>query len=88
MKIINNHWTAGGTGLTNFNKKDLPLYRATILIVGDQRLKILKKPFENTLLEGYYSLHFCANQTKDASHFWDTFRKVKELKKNQMPARE
>lgn len=86
MKIINSHWTQGGTGLTNFLKKDLPLYRATILVVGDKRFKILKQSFGG-IYPLYYSLHFCAPNTKDASHFWDTFRKIQKLKKNQMPAR-
>jgi len=84
MKIINSHWMRGGTGLTNFDKADLPLYKATIAIVGDKRFKIAKAFGASTVA---HSLHFCAPLKKDASHFWDTFRKVKELKKNQMPAR-
>ena len=68
-----NHWTRGGTGVTNFDADMLPVYQEAILRYGDPDLRIHNKRLADER-EGF-SLHIHSRK-RDLSAFWEVFRQV------------
>ena len=71
-ELIHEHWTKGGTGVTNFPPGDRPKYQAAIDSFGDSDLVICDKPFGMFVMGGDMSLH-CLGRSKDLSKFWSIF---------------
>lgn len=71
------HWTRGGTGVTNFGNSRLPLYEKAIEIIADQDLFLSDIPMYGggQFMTDYASLHFSTR--KDLSHFWEILDKLK-----------
>lgn len=44
MNLINKHWQDGGTGITNFDKKDCQKYLNAIILSKRQDLVIFSRP--------------------------------------------
>ena len=70
------HWRKGGTGITNFDKKEKPIYEKAISEYGDDNFFILDRPITGiTGLSSYCSLH-CKEKMQTFSPFWRTFDRV------------
>jgi hypothetical protein len=77
--IISPHWTQGGSGITNFEPEDLPLYEAAIKEFGCPSLVLSDKPMDGKNYGfAMYSLHDLRRsvQSLDISEFWKTFRRL------------
>lgn len=78
--IILEHVSQNGTGITNFDKSELPRYRAAIRAYnGPARLEISPCPFSGE--RGFYSVDLfssCCSLHRlnkvDLSDFWELFR--------------
>jgi hypothetical protein len=77
MNKIYGHFSNGGTGLTNFDKEELPLYEAAIAECGDPDFFISDEPMPGTPLRNSYSLHYKGSKEK-LKYFWDIFYKLKK----------
>ncbi len=74
--MINEHWTNGGTGLTNFNPSDEQRYLDAIKAHGDTAYVVVKSSMGNKW-PNMYSLHFLnVHKSQGSKDFWDTFDKV------------
>jgi len=73
---MSEHWTNGGTGITNFNPTMLDVYQKAINEHPGLGLWIEKRPMSGPSLKGDYSLH--RHATGDLSLFWETFERIKE----------
>ena len=74
--VLSAHWTDGGTGLTNFDPEDLPIYQEAIRRHGSKNFFISNHPMLGFLKTSGMSLH--RHETGDASDFWATFRECKK----------
>jgi len=74
-KIIDAHWTNGGTAITNFTADRLLVYRLAIRSHGDPSFRIENKTFHPHTWKGY-SLHRVGGP-QDCSGFWQAFEKVR-----------
>lgn len=70
------HWTYGGTGITNFDAKQLEQYQAAIMQHGDKDMKVSDVPMTDTGYEGLMSLHDMKGR-RDLSSFWNVFQSLK-----------
>lgn len=85
--VISEHWTKGGTGVTNFDKKDRHIYEAAIKEYGNPCLLIVDKPhpgpggyYDKRMEKTLHSLHFVGQAGEartDLSDFWRVFEKIK-----------
>ncbi len=80
MQPVLEHWTKGGTGVTNFRADQLELYQAAIIAYRDPRLVIVQPaipPMQD--VEDEYSLHVLNHNksTENLSAFWDIFNKLR-----------
>lgn len=75
-------WTKGGSGITNFDPKELSTYERAIRLSGESRLFIITRPMSgNPYTKGlhYYSLHTDeVVPLKDLSRFWEVFRLIEK----------
>jgi hypothetical protein len=69
------HWYDGGTGITNFEKKDIWIYEAAVKEFGDPTIFIIKSSLGDVYGDKYYSLHSQTN--KCLTPFWDLFDKIR-----------
>jgi hypothetical protein len=82
---VNLHWTDGGTGVTNFDKKNRARYERAVEIYGDKNLVIcdLPLPFQGQAepcaygVSKYHSLHHL--HMGDLSLFWRIYNGLKTL---------
>jgi hypothetical protein len=70
------HWTNGGTGVTNFSEDMRACYVEAVRRHGDPNVRVHAKSFGANKDYGG-SLHNHGTR-KDLSDFWDTFYKVKK----------
>lgn len=77
--IKSNHWTEGGTGLTNFKPSNLPYYLKAIEEFGDPNFVVSKFPMNGLSVPGDYSLHRLDMQPapKECEPFWKVFDRIK-----------
>jgi hypothetical protein len=80
MVSINNHWTRGGTGVTNFDIKELPVYEEAVRQFNDPNMVISYKalpPLDHN--SNYCSLHYTtlSGFGIDLSPFWSLFTQLK-----------
>lgn len=77
--IKSNHWTEGGTGLTNFPPSDLPFYLKAIEEFGDANFVASQFPMNGRCMPGDYSLHRLDMQPspKECGPFWKVFGRIK-----------
>ena len=69
------HFSRGGTGITNFDIEDLGIYQEAIRRSGDTSLFIQQSPMSGSATANpCCSLH--SNQRKDRSEFWAIYRQV------------
>jgi hypothetical protein len=73
-------WTDGGTGITNFDPKELPLYEAALEETKDEDLILVSRPFGRFCIPSDYSLHFKRGREKDLSDFWKVFDRIQQQK--------
>lgn len=88
--LIMRHWSEGGTGVTNFDKPNLPIYLEAIRRYGDRNLIVVPAPFIPShfatlpasetayLKEKYFSLHRF-HRVGDLGAFWRIFESVEHL---------
>ena len=75
-----NHWTEGGTGLTNFPPADEQKYLAAITAYGDENFIVSHQPMNGPARTGNHSLHWLDIQEKfpeGSSAFWKIFNSIK-----------
>ena len=77
---MNLHFKDGGTGLTNFERRELPIYEKAIRMEGSGNYWIVKAPFDDTARHfengSACSLHR-AGHINETSEFWGIFDWVK-----------
>jgi hypothetical protein len=79
-RIILLNWTRGGTGLTNFQKEELPIYEAAVARFGNPDYVICSKALGNEyfsskeLSDRCHSLHHLGGG--DSCPFWRVFEDV------------
>lgn len=73
--VVMSHWTAGATGITNFEAKDEPLYDIAVARYGDDNLIVVRKGCPPCSED--YSLHN-VGPMRDLSDFWGIFRTVQQ----------
>ena len=78
--VKNGHAHNGGTGITNFDKKERPRYEKAIEIYGDKSLFISDRSYDcyNSYPE-HNSLHTVGHPYKDLSLFWRIFNGLEGL---------
>lgn len=72
------HWSRGGTGITNFGKEERPIYEEAIKRHGDPKITIHDAPLQvkNPPLNRC-SLHR-EGGFRDLSEFWEVYRTVQK----------
>jgi len=89
MKAIDlKHWTDGGTGVTNFEENEMPLYEKAIKRFGDTELVVSDKPIEakvpyKILLKMKLCSFHNLKENHDLSDFWKVFKQVKSENENE-----
>jgi hypothetical protein len=87
MKIILCHRCEGGTGITNFLKRELPIMEQALQEFNDSRLIICSKPMvtryatSENLANHCHSLH-ALKGLNNLSNFWDIVRNLSIDKTN------
>lgn len=66
---IDEHWTLGGTGITNFDVRELSRYEKAVAKYGDPHLIIHHSPFGDKVITTDHSLHDL-NGHRDLESFW------------------
>ncbi len=84
------HLDEGGTGVTNFDPKEGPLYREAICRYGDSRLAVLEADFMDHSYTGLWSLHQIGGGAWEVlPDFWPVFdalrAEVKAIQENPLP---
>lgn len=69
------HWRAGGTGITNFDADELPLYRAAVSKFNDPDMRIIQGEIAGSAAPADYSLHDFKRR-KRLDVFWAVFNQV------------
>lgn len=72
-----NHWTNGGTGVTNFHQKDLEIYQKAISLYNGNEMWIEFYPMAPENRKEIYSLHFHCQPGKNLGEFWRIFERIK-----------
>lgn len=77
-EIINEHFTQGGTGITNFLAKDRPLYEDAIKAFGSPHMVINDKPMPPSA--SGHSLHYLLAQNGpiELGAFWKVWDEVRK----------
>lgn len=82
--ISNKHFTVGGTGITNFDKKDYDVFDISIkeyekMSNSNKGLHINLSGFHELqkVQDTYYSLHDLSDSQRDLGGFWDIWHKNK-----------
>jgi len=80
-QLINEHWTNGGTGVTNFGEEEFNLYLETVEEFGDPNIVVSQERFGWTwgVMPGG-SLHHLTKKPGNLSEFWRFFDRIKEIK--------
>ena len=83
-KVIDLHWTKGGTGISNFHKEECPLFEKAIELYGNPRLLIVDRPFpgendymDRNMMETLYSLHY-VGCFDNLSAFWKILQNISQ----------
>jgi hypothetical protein len=71
-QIVLNHWTEGGTAITNISG-DFDLFEQAVREYNDPLLVMHDKPTGRGLA-GWRSLHYLGRPGKDLSAFWELVR--------------
>lgn len=66
------HWTSGGTGVTNFDRNKLDLYRQAVELYDDDNL-VISETGMSPWPRGC-SLHDLSDVRRDLSDFWAIYR--------------
>jgi hypothetical protein len=81
---IESHWTDGGRGTTNFDKKDESIYRTAIAACPQLKLAIRKYPMygengclSDCMIKDYYCLIQAGEKRDDLSKFWAVYHAIK-----------
>jgi len=74
---VSPHFTKGGTGITNFDKKDLPICLAALAKYNRGNCFVSFRPMADKVWPNLYSLH---SSVRDLSDFWKVYWKVKGVK--------
>jgi hypothetical protein len=77
LPLVNLHWTSGGTGITNFDPKDWPIYQKAIEEYGDKRLFLSRKGMPPAIW--LCSLHDLGGR-RNLSDFWKVFDSARQSK--------
>jgi hypothetical protein len=86
MEIINEHFTKGGTAVTNFDAKDREIYEAAIAEYGDPDLVISERPMpdergKEITHNKMHSLHnLRSDGRKELGEFWKIWRRIRDEK--------
>ena len=76
--LIHESWfNKYGTGVTNFTKKQLPIYKKAIEVYRDLDFIISDKPTGINFGEGVCSLHYVGSKT-NLSEFWRVFDRIEK----------
>ena len=82
-QIVNHHWSDGGTGITNFEADEWPVYLQAVKEYGDKDLILVSNPMPPMRNNGAGALHRMNRPfNSDLSAFWEIHRRIqKELSK-------
>ena len=84
-----NHWSKGGTGVTNFHPSAAPKYEAAIQELGDSNIFLMDQPMLGGGENGHYhSLHTNFESLYDLSDFWAIYFKRDEFSQQMADCRE
>lgn len=75
-RLPEEHWTRGGTGITNFGREELWRYLIAIEEHGDPALFVRLRPMAGDTLP-LFSLHFLNAKTETLDAFWGCFERIK-----------
>lgn len=85
MEVPKTHFLEGGSGITNFPPKQLPLYEAAIAEFHRNRWNkklvwVEFKPYDGlpTCIPTDYSLHKDRDNVQSVQPFWDIYDKLKK----------
>lgn len=75
LAVDSPHWARGGTGVTNFQREEVELYKTAIQQFGDPQLVLSRLPMQPHC-HSDYSLHDLS-EGRDLTPFWNVFDRVK-----------
>lgn len=80
VNIKAEHFGCGGSGVTNFDVKQFPLYEEAVRRFGNPLLVVSQHPMpvHGRYYDSMGSLHWLGLQRRDLSDFWQIFEAVKK----------